>query len=356
MRVGIITNQTGVDSRGRRTIDVLANAPGIQLVAIFSPEHGLVGNVDAAVSNSTDPVTHLPIYSLYGATRRPTPPMLRNLDALVYDIQDAGVRFYTFITTMGYCLEAAAQDHISFFVLDRPDPLGGEIIEGPMLDPDKTSFTAYFPLPVRYAMTPGELAQMFNAEMHLKANVRVIGMKNWHRSETYDQTGLPFIPPSPNLRNLTAAFLYPGVEILQAGGVSVGRGTPSPFEAIGAPWIRGGGLATELIAQSIPGVRFSPASFAPSDGLYTGERCDGVALTVADRASFRSMRMGLEIAAVLYRLYPGSFHLRKTIELLGSQSTVDQLAHGVPVPKILASWDSALGRFAAVRAKYLLYN
>ncbi|HTV59280.1 MAG TPA: DUF1343 domain-containing protein [Verrucomicrobiae bacterium] len=356
MRVGIITNQTGVDSRGRRTIDVLARAPGVKLVAIFSPEHGIAGRIDADVPNSADPATHLPIFSLYGETRRPTPEMLRNLDALVYDIQDAGVRFYTFITTMGYSLEAAAQNHIAFFVLDRPDPLGGEIIEGPMLDPARTSFTAYFPLPIRYAMTPGELARMFNAVNRLHANLHVIALKNWRRSEFYASTGLPFIPPSPNLRTMNEDFLYPGLEILQAGGVSVGRGTGTPFEILGAPWIRGGELAAELDRRHIPGVRFSPARFTPDADLYQGQSCEGVSVSLTSPADFRSMRMGLEIAAALHRLYPDSFHLDKTILLLGSQSTVDQLERGVPVSEILAGWAPALAQFRVLRAKYLLYN
>jgi len=355
-RIAIITNQTGVDSQGRRTIDVLAHAPGVRLFAIFSPEHGIAGKIDANVPDSVDAATHLPIYSLYGATRRPTADMLRSLDALVYDIQDAGVRFYTFITTMGFCMEAAAQNHIAFFVLDRPDPLGGVVIEGPMLDPDKTSFTAYFPLPVRYAMTPGELAQLFNGEKHLGADLHVIAMKNWRRSESYGDTELPFIAPSPNLRNLNEALLYPGVEILQAGGVSVGRGTGAPFELLGAPWIRGGELSAELNRRKIPGVEFAPARFTPASGPYKGQVCEGVSLTLTDRTVFRSMSMGLEIAAALRRLYPDSFHVEKMIELLGSQSTVDQLARGVPTEQILSSWDAAVAQFRAVRSKYLLYN
>jgi uncharacterized protein YbbC (DUF1343 family) len=355
-RVGIITNQTGVDANGRRTIDVLANATGVKLVAIFSPEHGVAGTVDANVANSVDPATHLPIYSLYGETRRPTPEMLRDIDALVYDIQDAGVRFFTYITTLGYCMEAAGQNHIAFYVLDRPDPLGGEIIEGPMLDPDKISFTAYFPLPVRYAMTPGELAQLFNSENQLSADLHVVAMKNWRRSETYGSTGLAFIPPSPNLRNLNAAFLYPGVEILQAGGVSVGRGTDAPFEILGAPWIRGSELAAELNSDKIPGVHFAAARFTPSDGLYKGQVCEGVTLTLTDPGVFRSMPIGLETAAALRRLYPDSFHVEKMVLLLGSQSTVDQLSRGVPTSQIVASWGLTLDQFRTVRAKYLLYN
>lgn len=355
-RVGLITNHTGVDSAGRRTIDALAHAEGVQLVALFSPEHGIAGRMDASVANATDAATGLRIYSLYGETRRPTAEMLDNLDALVYDIQDAGVRFYTYVTTMGYCMEEAAKRHISFFVLDRPDILGGEVIEGPMLDADKTSFVAYFPLPVRFAMTLGELAQMFNAENHIGVDLHVIAMQNWDRSETYDQTGLAWIAPSPNLRTLRAASPYPGIEILQAGGVSVGRGTETPFELFGAPWIHAGELVAELNARKIPSVSFSPAHFTPGDGLYKGEACEGVSLAVTDRARFRSMLMGLEIIEALHRLYPQNFQIAKLIGLLGSQSTVEQLERGVDPRQIIADWSDDLHRFAAMRQKYLIYR
>jgi uncharacterized protein YbbC (DUF1343 family) len=355
-RLGLITNQTGVDSAGRRTIDVLAHAPGVKLVALFSPEHGIVGRMDAAVPNATDPATGLPIYSLYGETRRPAPEMLANLDTLVFDIQDAGVRFYTFITTMAYCMEAAAKQHIAFFVLDRPDPLGGEVIEGPMLDRDKLSFVGYFPMPVRCAMTLGELAGMFNAENHIEADLHVIAMKNWRRTEFYDQTGLAWISPSPNLRSVRADFLYPGIEILQSAGVSVGRGTNTPFEHFGAPWIRSTDVIAELNRSKIPGVTFAPAQFTPTDGLYKGEVCDGVALAVTNRESFRSMLTGLEIIEALQRLYPHDFRVAKTIELLGSQSTVDQLERGDDPREIIAGWSAELDRFRAMRLKYLLYR
>ena len=355
-RVGLITNQTGVDSAGRRTIDLLAHAKGVKLIALFSPEHGIRGRMDSSVPNDTDAATGLPIFSLYGATRRPSPEMLANLDALVFDIQDAGVRFYTFITTMGYCMEAAAQRHIQFFVLDRPDPLGGEIIEGPMLDRDKVSFVAYFPMPVRYAMTLGELARMFNAENHTGADLRVIAMKNWRRDEFYDQTGLTWISPSPNLRSLREDFPYPGIEILQAAGVSVGRGTDTPFEHFGAPWIRSADLLRELNRRNVPGVTFAAAAFTPGDGIYKGQLCRGVSIRVTNRESFRSMRMGLEIIAVLHRLYPKDFQIAKTIELLGSQSTVAQLERGEDPRRIIAGWSSQLDQFRAMRGKYLLYH
>src|ERR1700735_3740978 len=323
-RVGLITNQTGVDSQGRRTIDVLAHADGVRLVALFSPEHGLAGQLDSAnVANAIDAVTGLKMFSLYGDTRRPTDQMLQGLDALVFDIQGAGVRFYTFITTMGYSMEAAAKHKISFFVLDRPDPLGGEKIQGPMLDPSRISFVGYFRLPVVYAMTLGELARMFAAENKMGLDLRVIAMKNWHRSQTFEQTGLTWIPPSPNLRTLNEAFLYPGIEILQAAGVSVGRGTDAPFEQLGAPWVHADVLLNSLNAKQVPGVRFTPASFTPTDGLYKGEACAGVKLEITDAVAFDSMRTGLEIADSLHRLHPERFEVTKLMDLLAPQPTGD---------------------------------
>ena len=355
-RVGLITNRTGVDWQGRRTVDLLAHAPAVRLAALFSPEHGISSSQDAPVEDSSDGATHLPIYSLFGDSRRPAPETLKNLDALVFDIQDAGVRFYTYITTMAYCLEAAAQNHIPFFVLDRPDPLGGEVIEGPMLDRARTSFVGYFPMPVRYAMTMGELARMFNSENKIGADLRVIAMKNWRRSQSYEQTGLAWIPPSPNLRTATADFLYPGIEILQAGGVSVGRGTGAPFEMFGAPWVHAGELAAALNAQKIPGVSFAAGEFTPREDPYQGQSCPGVTITLAGRGELRSMLMGITIAEVLYRLYPERFQLTKTIALLGSQSTIERLLRGDGPEQIIAGWASELDEFRQMRAKYLLYR
>ena len=296
-RVGLVTNQTGINSQGRRTIDVLAHAPGVKLVAIFSPEHGIAGRADSVVQNDKDSATGLTIFSLYGDTRRPTDAMLENVDALVFDIQDVGVRFYTYITTMAYCMEAAAKHRIQFLVLDRPNPLGGDTMEGPVLDANRTSFVGYFPMPVRYAMTIGELAQMFNAENLIGADLHVITMKNWRRNQTYDETGLRWIPPSPNLKTLKAAFLYPGVEILQAGGVSVGRGTDAPFEILGAPWIHAADLAAELNGRKIPGVGFAPAQFTPSSGPYSGSICQGVTIELTSRSSLDPCSWGLRLPA-----------------------------------------------------------
>lgn len=354
-RIGLITNQTGMDSEGRRTIDVLDHAPGVKLVAIFSPEHGIVGKEDTKVASGTDAATGLPIYSLYGKTLRPTAAMLHGIDALVYDIQDAGVRFYTFITTMGYSMETAAQHHISFYVLDRPDPLDGITMEGPVLDRDKLNFVGYFPMPVRYAMTLGELAQMFNAENKIGVDLHVIQMKNWHREDPFQTTGLTWIPPSPNLRSLNAALLYPGIEILQAAGVSVGRGTDTPFELFGAPWINGPQLAAELNHRFVPGVRFVPTLFTPDSGLYQGELCHGISLVITDRASLESMLMGLEIASALHKLYPDHFSYDKMIELVGNADTIAELKSGESPMRIVWDWQPALEKFRKMRAKYLIY-
>src|SRR6516225_4669569 len=332
--VALITNHTGVDFQGKTTIELLARAPGVQLVALFSPEHGIAGHADEKVASSKDPSTGLPIFSLYGEQLRPTDEMLQGIDALVFDVQDAGVRFYTYMTTMGYCMEEAAKRGIPFYILDRPNPIGGEIVEGPMLDRDKTGFVAYFPLPVRYGLTIGELAQVFNEEKQLHCDLHVVQMKNWHRNYFYENTGLRWIPPSPNLRTMKGAILYPGLEILQNAGVSVGRGTEAPFEEFGAPWIDGDEVADGLNARDLPGVRFSNQPFIPVSGLYAGQHCGGVGIKVTDRAAARSMRVGLEIALLLQRKYPEHFDAAKTITLLGNEATVQDLKSNMPAQQI----------------------
>jgi uncharacterized protein YbbC (DUF1343 family) len=354
--VGLITNHTGLDSQGRLTIDLLTHAPGVTLVALFSPEHGLAGRNDERVDSTKDAATGLPIYSLYGTTLRPTDQMLQGIDALVFDVQDAGVRFYTYTTTMAYCMEEAAKRNIAFYVLDRPNPLGGEIVEGPMLDADKTSFTAYYPLPIRYALTIGELAQFFNTENHIGCDLHVIAMKNWHRNYFFESTGARWIPPSPNLRTLKGAILYPGLEILQNAGVSVGRGTQTPFEEFGAPWIVGEDVAAALNARHLPGVHFTADAFIPVVGLYSGQRCGGVSVRVTDRFTVRSMQVGIEIATILKRLYLSNFDVEKLMFLLGSTETVRQLQEGVSPEAIVGSWSNDLSGFDATRRKYFIYK
>ncbi len=354
--IGIITNHTGLDSQGKSTIELLAHAPGVQVVAIFSPEHGLGGQLDERLSSSKDPSTGLHVFSLYGETLRPTDEMLKGVDTLVFDIQDAGVRFYTYTVTMAYAMEEAAKRNIAFYVLDRPNPLGGEIIEGPMLDPDKTNFVAYFPIPVRYALTIGELAQFFNSENHINTDLHVIAMKNWHRNYFFESTGVRWIPPSPNLRTLKGSIVYPGLEILQSAGVSVGRGTEAPFEEFGAPWMDGEKVASALNAAHLPGLKFVSQPFIPVTGLYAGKRCNGVGIRIGDRGAVRSMRMGLEIAALLQKMYPQNFDVSKTIVLLGNSETVQKLAEDASPAEIVASWQASLSDYDKTRRRYLLYK
>ena len=354
--VGLITNHTGLDSQGRSTADLLSHAAGVHLVALFSPEQGLAGRNDEKVASSKDAATGLPIFSLYGETRRPTDEMLQGIDALVFDVQDAGVRFYTYTTTMGYCMEEAAKHKIPFYVLDRPNPMGGNIVEGPMLDADETSFTAYFPLPVRYGLTIGELAQFFNTENHINCDLHVIAMKNWHRNYFFESTGVRWIPPSPNLRTLKGSVLYPGIEILQSAGVSAGRGTETPFEEFGAPWINGEEVAALLNNRHLAGVQFKNQPFIPVAGLYSGQRCGGVAVRITDRQAVRAMRMGMEIATILKKLYPEKFDPEKLVALVGNAETIRELQAGTPPERIEESWNADLNAFEQLRKKYFLYK
>lgn len=356
-RIGLITNHTGRTRAGESTIDVLVRAPGVHLVALFAPEHGLRGTIEnAPVPSGRDARTGLPVYSLYGATRRPTDAVLAGLDVLVFDIQDAGVRFYTYITTMGYALEEAARHKVAFFVLDRPNPLGGLAVQGPLLDADRLSFEGYFPLPIRHGMTVGELARMFNRENRLDAELTVVPMRGWRRALWFDQTGWAWVRPSPNLRSLAGATPYPAVELLRAGGVSVGRGTPSPFELFGAPWIRSRELQNYLEARRIPGLRFEPMSFRPTADVHAGQLCHGLRLRVTDRNRLDIGRLGVELLSALWRLYPDDFRLEKTIRLLGSQKTLERIRVGDDPEAIVAGWQAELEAFKKMRGQYLLYD
>jgi uncharacterized protein YbbC (DUF1343 family)/CubicO group peptidase (beta-lactamase class C family) len=359
-KIGLVTNQTGVDAEGRRTIDVLANAPGVSLEAIFSPEHGVTGTLDTTnVGDSKDAATGVPVYSVYGATdaaRRPSLEVLKGLDAIVFDIQDAGVRFYTYETTLGYFLEAAAKAGIEMIVLDRPNPITGSLVQGPVADAGHESFTNYFPMPVRHGMTIGELAQMFNTERGIGAKLKVIPMDGWMRGDWYDSTGLTWINPSPNLRSLRGAALYPGVALIEGTNVSVGRGTDTPFEWIGAPWIKARELAEYLNARAVSGVRFVPVSFTPSASTYSGEVCQGVSIVLLDRNTLDAPELGVELAAALNKLYPKDFKMERMRELLVNQDAYDALAAGQDPRRVAEGWRAAIGKFTEVRGKYLLYK
>ena len=358
-RIGLATNATGRARDGRSTIEVLtspeAKKAGVTLVRLFSPEHGLSTNADALVPSGTDPATGLPVVSLYEERRRPRPEELSDLDALVLDIQDVGSRFYTYVTTSGYLIEEAAKAKIPLVVLDRPDPIGGTLIEGPLADSDKVSFTAYHAVPVRYGMTPGEMALLVNAEKKLGADVRVVRMRGWTRPLWYDETGLEWINPSPNMRSLAAAVLYPGIGLLETTNLSVGRGTETPFEVIGAPWLDGRRLSEVLAAHAIPGARFSPVHFTPASSVFAGQRCGGIRFDVVDREALRSVSLGIEIAAALRDLYPVDWERKGFVKLLANGAAFERLERGDTAPAIVASWQKDVEEFEKRRAKHLLY-
>jgi uncharacterized protein YbbC (DUF1343 family)/CubicO group peptidase (beta-lactamase class C family) len=356
MRIGLVTNQTGRDRLGRTTIDVLFKAPDVKLVALFSPEHGIRGLADDKVSDSKDDVTGLPIYSLYGETRRPKPEQLKDLDALVYDIQDVGVRFYTYTATLGNLLEEAAKVKLPVFVLDRPNPINGTDVEGPVADPDKFSFTAYYAIPVRYGMTIGELARFFNEEKHLGADLRVIQLDNWRRPMWLDSTGLAWINPSPNMRSLTEAALYPGIGLLETTNVSVGRGTDTPFEVLGAPWMDGAKLSATLNGRRIPGVRFVPIRFKPNTSVFKNEECSGVNIIITDRARFQSVATGIEIAVALHALYPADWKVDSYLRLMVNADALERLKRGETAEELTRSWAAGLENFRKQRARVLLYQ
>ena len=360
MRVGLLTNQTGLDSAGRRTIDVLAHAPGVQLTAIFSPEHGVTGALDTIkIGNSRDAATGVQVYSVYGptdASRRPRPEVLQTLDAVFIDIQDAGVRFYTYETTLGYFLEAAAKAGISLVVLDRPNPLSGAVIQGPVSEPGRENFTNYGPVPVRHGMTLGELAQMFNSEHNIHAKLTVVPMQGWMRGDWFDETGLDWTDPSPNLRSLTEATLYPGVALVEGTNVSVGRGTDTPFEVLGAPWINARELSSYLNTRQIPGVRFVPLTFTPVSSNYSGQACHGVNIFITSREFLDAPELGLELAAALQKLYPEQFHIEKMAEILANQTILNSLTRGEDPRRISLDWQDDLQKFQRLRERYLIYK
>lgn len=358
-RIGVLTNQTGVDADGRRTIDVLAQAAGVSLDAIFSPEHGVTGTLDTLnVSNSTDAATGIPVYSVYGgkdAARRPPADVMKQLDAVVFDIQDAGVRFYTYETTLGYFLEAAASAGVEVIVLDRPDPITGSFVQGPVSDVGRETFTNYGTVPVRQGMTMGELAKMYNAERNINAKLTVVAMEGWQRGDWFDSTGLAWVNPSPNLRSVTEAGLYPGVGLIEGTNVSVGRGTDTPFELLGAPWMKGRELASYLNARGIAGVRFVPVTFTPTASNYAGQKCEGVNLVLTERNALDGPELGIELAAALRKLYPADFKLERMTELLVNQAAYDGLVAGKDPRRIAQDWQEELEKFELVRKKYLIY-
>ena len=355
-RVGLVTNHTGRARDGASAIDLLFAAKDVKLAALFSPEHGIRGVLDANVPTEVDEKTQLPIHSLYGETRRPSAAMLEGLDAVVIDLQDIGARFYTYTTTMAFVMEEAARRKLPVYVLDRPNPVNGWQIEGPALDKDAASFVGYFPaMPIRHGMTLGELARLFNAENKIGANLTVVAMRNYRRDDWFDDTALPWINPSPNMRSLNQAALYPGIGAIEGTNVSVGRGTDTPFEHVGAPWIDGVRLADALNARALPGIRFYPVRFTPASSKYAKQECQGVFMIVTDRVALRPVRVGLEIAAALVRMYPAEYQLDAAARLLGSRDAIARVRAGDDPAAIAGSWGAAEARWRLLRAKYLLY-
>jgi uncharacterized protein YbbC (DUF1343 family)/CubicO group peptidase (beta-lactamase class C family) len=360
INVGLITNHTGIDARGQRTIDVLPHAPGLHLAAIFSPEHGIAGTADTSeIGNSRDDATAAPIYSVYGdsdAKRRPDPAVVAGVDVLVYDIQDVGVRFYTYETTLGYFLEAAAKAGKELVVLDRPNPVNGAFVQGPVADSDRESFVSYWRTPIRHGMTIGELARMFNAERGIGAKLSVVPMEGWMRGDWFDSTGELWVNPSPNMRSLNAAILYPGIGMIEATNISVGRGTDTPFEFVGAPWINAIELARYLNERAIPGIRFVPVEFTPASSEFASQKCGGVNLVITDRNALDAPELGLEIASALQALYPKQYQITNLDRLMVNKVTMDALALGEDPRRIAEGWREGIEKFESMRARYLLYQ
>lgn len=355
-RVGLVTNHTGKTKDGETTIDVLFKAPEVRLVALFSPEHGIRGLVDAEVGDSRDEATGLPVFSLYGKTRKPSPETLEGVDILVYDIQDIGARFYTYISTLGLVLEAAKEKGIPVVVLDRPNPIGGVEVSGPVRDPELGSFIAFHELPVRHGMTIGELATLFNVERKVGADLTVIRCEGWHRADFYDRTGLLWVNPSPNMRSLTEALLYPGVGLLEATTLATGRGTDTPFERVGAPWIDPRGFAQALNGLNLAGVRFVPIRFTPKERQFAGKECGGVQITITDWSRFDPLRLGIGMALVLRKACRETWEPAGLMKLMCDKATYQAILDGKSLDEIEALWKPELDAFRAVRSRYLLYK
>jgi uncharacterized protein YbbC (DUF1343 family) len=353
LKLGLITNHTGHDRLRRPTIDLLKSAPGVQLTALFGPEHGIRGEFDEKVGDSTDQKTGLPVYSLYGERRAPIPEQLRGLDALVFDVQDIGCRFYTYPSTMGLCMEAAAKAGLKFFVLDRVNPINGVAVEGP-LHRGKRSFTAFHSTPLRHGMTVGELARMFNTEQRMGANLGIIPVQGWRRFHWFDETAQPWTNQSPNMRSLPAAILYPGLGLHETA-LSVGRGTDKPFEIIGAPYIDDLRVAAELNRASLPGIRCVPIRFTPTYSTFKDKPCGGVAFIITRREKVNAVDVGLTVALVLQRLYPNDFALNKVNTLLQHEPTIEAIRAGKSLREIRSHWHAELAEFRHRRQPFLLY-
>ncbi|MED1067813.1 DUF1343 domain-containing protein [Bacillus paralicheniformis] len=359
-RVGLITNPTGVNSALTSSIDLLHQAPGIELTALYGPEHGVRGDAQAGdkVDSYIDEKTGLPVYSLYGDTRKPTPEMLKNVDVLLFDIQDVGTRFYTYIYTMAYAMEAAKENGIPFIVLDRPNPQSGLKVEGPVLDPDYSSFVGMYPIPLKHGMTAGELAKLFNDEFNIGADLTIIKMKGWKRQMFFEDTGLPFVLPSPNMPTPDTGIVYPGTGLIEGTNMSEGRGTTKPFELIGAPYMKSTELAEKLNGLKLPGVRFRAASFTPTFSKHQNKLCHGVELYVTNRSAFKPVNTGIAIIKTVHDLYPDDFEFLPSgnfNRLIGNGWVKAMIEQGASIDEIVKKYEADQKRFMNIRKKYLLY-
>lgn len=359
-RVGLITNQTSVDLNGVNAVDAFSKAGNFKLAAIFSPEHGFRGTEEggAYIENSSDPVTGVPVYSLYGRNKqRPTPEMLKGLDVLVFDIQDIGARFYTYLTTMGYAMEEAAKAGLPFVVLDRPNPIGG-LVEGPVLDPKISAFTAYFPVPARHGFTAGEMALFHKAGLSLNLDLAVVKMEGWNRGLFFDQTGIVWINPSPNIRNVEAETLYPGLGCFEAANVSVGRGTDTPFLWFGAPWMKAQKIAKKLNKAGLAGVKFAPLKLTPAKDIYEGKACEGIKIEVTDKAAVRALDIFTQASYWLREYNGGDFKFKpeEIAKMTGSGDFYRLLEGGARPAEIIAAFEKNNALFRAGAVKFRLYN
>ena len=369
-RVGAVVHPASVLPDLRHTVDVLVGNKRFELVSLFGPQHGARGEKQDNMIESEfyrDPDTGLPVHSLYGSTRRPQEGMLEDLDVLVYDLQDVGTRVYTFIHTMAYCMQACAQFRKRMVIADRPNPIGGVLMEGDLLDQAYRSFVGLYPIPMRHGMTVGELARLFNGEFGIGCDLAVVPMLGWRRSMWFDQTGLPWVQPSPNLPTLESAIVYPGMVLVEGTTLSEGRGTARPFEYVGAPYIRPEELASRLNSLGLPGVAFRPAYFEPTFQKWGGVMCGGVQLHVRDRNSFEPYLTGITVISLVKLLYPDSFGWRQPpyeyeyerlpIEILcGGRKVPSLIDRGATPAEIRESWREDVASFRRLRARYLLYE
>jgi uncharacterized protein YbbC (DUF1343 family) len=355
-RIALVTNHTGRDREGNRTVDLLTSAKNLKVVKLFSPEHGLYGQLDEKVADTTDPKTGLPVFSLYGETRRPSAAMLEGVDTIVYDMQDVGARFYTYLSTMGLCMEEAAKHKIKVVVLDRPNPITGLMVDGPIADKESLGFTAYRPIPLLTGMTVGEMAHLFNKEFGVNCDLTVIELRGWKRAMWWDETGLTWVNPSPNMRNPTQALLYTAIGTLEFSNISVGRGTDQPFEVFGAPWIDGRKLAAALNGAELPGLRFVPIEFTPASSKFSKQLCKGVYITVTDRTIVEPAKASVIIAWHLRNLFGDAFEVQKVGRLLANAQALKAIEEVDDPREIPALWSAPVEEFKQMRQKHLIYK